>query len=141
MVNVLAWSACIIYFYMATSKDKALRYFIYVQGFMLFDILHAVLRLVKGGVFTTLLQVSSRLYVAFIILPYQINSQEVPNIFNYCMFTAWSVAEVVRYSYYLCKNSKIVKFLRYNLFIVLYPIGVCAGELPLIYRHYRLVGY
>lgn len=42
----------------------------------------------------------------------------------------WSLAEVNRYSYYLFKNP-ITTWLRYNAFIILYPLGV-YGEMALI---------
>jgi hypothetical protein len=35
----------------------------------------------------------------------------------------WAIADSVRYSYYLTKNE-IIAFLRYNLFLILYPTGV-----------------
>ena len=48
------------------------------------------------------------------------------------MLTAWCITEVIRYSYYavgLCQiNISILTWLRYTLFIVLYPLGV-TGEL------------
>jgi very-long-chain (3R)-3-hydroxyacyl-CoA dehydratase len=46
------------------------------------------------------------------------------------MATMWSIADIVRNVYYINK-SDTAAFLRYNLFIVLYPIGV-YGEMRVI---------
>ena len=40
------------------------------------------------------------------------------------VLVCWSVTEVVRYSFYTLKDAEILKHLRYNLFLVLYPFGV-----------------
>ena len=48
----------------------------------------------------------------------------------------WSIAEVIRYSFYLLKEFgieiRLLTWLRYSAFIVLYPFGV-AGELLTIW--------
>jgi len=53
------------------------------------------------------------------------------------MITAWSLSEIIRYSFYACKElggvPYVVEWVRYSGFIVLYPIGV-ASELTMIYR-------
>ena len=103
----------------------------YIQTFMLLDIVHAILKLSSGNIFATCLKVASRIYVVWAIVRYQPG----PNIWNYCMYAAWSFAEIIRYQYYIHKSTQgILLFLRYNAFIILYPIGIFAGEMPLIYR-------
>ncbi|GFP82359.1 probable very-long-chain (3r)-3-hydroxyacyl-coa dehydratase [Phtheirospermum japonicum] len=56
--------------------------------------------------------------------------QELPSVF--ITFVAWSLSEVIRYSHYAlnCIGSppNWITFIRYNAFIVLYPIGVFPGE-------------
>lgn len=70
-----------------------------------------------------------------LIIPFKNKNQQFC-IHDSIMFLAWSVTEVVRYNYYAYKDSRIMKLLRYNLFLVLYPIGVIGGEIPLIYQHF-----
>ena len=41
----------------------------------------------------------------------------------------WSMAQVNRYLYYLFKQSSITGFLRYNGFLILYPLGAVAETL------------
>ena len=53
------------------------------------------------------------------------------------MLVAWSVTEVVRYSYFVLSLSgfqpALVTWLRYNAFYVLYPLGI-SSECWLIYK-------
>ena len=57
------------------------------------------------------------------------------------MFFSWSTAEIIRYGYYLHKDSKLIKFLRYNVFIINYPIGVIIGEIITIVNFYQNSNY
>jgi very-long-chain (3R)-3-hydroxyacyl-CoA dehydratase len=108
-------------------------YFITVQSLMVLDIVHVLLRLTPGDFLTTLLQVASRLYLAWFILP----AQPAISRWNYVMFTAWSLAEIIRYFYYNVPTLKTLTFLRYSAFLVLYPLGVLTGELPLVWEHFQ----
>lgn len=53
------------------------------------------------------------------------------------MLIAWSVTEVVRYSFFVVNlsgySSSLVSWLRYNTFFVLYPLGI-SSECWLIYK-------
>ncbi len=99
----------------------------------LLEILHAKKGWVKSPVFTTALQISSRVFVLFWlnVIP---EAQQI-KLFGISGITivsvAWSITEIVRYSYYaislLNKEIKLLTFLRYTLFIVLYPLGI-TGE-------------
>lgn len=44
-----------------------------------------------------------------------------------CTMIPWSLADGTRYAYYIYHN-KIIAALRFNLFIVLYVVGVFLGE-------------
>ena len=48
------------------------------------------------------------------------------------MTLAWCIAEIIRSSYYLKRQSNLITWSRYNAFIICYPIGV-TSELYLIY--------
>jgi len=99
----------------------------------LLEILHAKQGWVKSPLFTTALQISSRVFVLFWlnVIPetYQIKIYGISGIT--IVSVAWSITEMVRYSYYATslfnKEIKGLTFLRYTLFIVLYPIGI-LGE-------------
>lgn len=99
----------------------------------LLEILHTKLGWVKSPIFTTTLQISSRVFVLFwlnvIPAEHQVLLLGISGIT--VVSVAWSITEMVRYSYYagslLNKEIKLLTFLRYTLFIVLYPIGI-TGE-------------
>ncbi|MBA0735707.1 hypothetical protein Gogos_019527 [Gossypium gossypioides] len=62
--------------------------------------------------------------------------QELPAVF--ITFFAWSLTEVIRYSHYALNISGCcpswLTYLRYTLFIVLYPMGLAPGEMWLMYQ-------
>jgi very-long-chain (3R)-3-hydroxyacyl-CoA dehydratase len=53
------------------------------------------------------------------------------------MLIAWSVTEVIRYSFFVVTlsgyNLGIISWLRYNMFFVLYPLGI-SSECWLVYK-------
>lgn len=137
-LQTLLWAAGLIFMlvtFISPDLTQYLnKYFIIIQSVMALDIVHAILRLVRGNIFATILQVGSRIYVVWMI----VSQQDSPNIFNYIMYTAWSLAEIIRYQYYIHKpNEGPLLFLRYNSFLILYPMGVLTGEMPLIYQNYQ----
>ncbi|MBT3583833.1 MAG: hypothetical protein HN509_02920 [Halobacteriovoraceae bacterium] len=94
---------------------------ILVQSLALLEILHVLLGLVKSSIFFTNIQVLGRLLYACFL--FSICRDLFPEDWIYltCIL-AWSMADTVRSLYYLTKN-KVTGFLRYNLFLILYPIG------------------
>jgi hypothetical protein len=103
------------------------------QGAAALEIVHAALRWVSSPVFTTFIQVFSRIFVlVFINLLAKDELISISGITGVMMVTvAWGITEVVRYGYYfvslLNKELRWLTFSRYTFFIVLYPVGV-AGE-------------
>jgi very-long-chain (3R)-3-hydroxyacyl-CoA dehydratase len=97
------------------------------------EILHAATGLVRSAVPTTFIQVMSRLIVLWGAV--EIGSKSVTSSWWFSqMVVAWSLSELVRYSYYLVglfKGKKIpavLTWLRYSAFLVLYPMGI-TGEI------------
>merc|ERR1712131_43583 len=99
------------------------------------EILHPIVGLVKTSVITTMFQVSSRLFIIWGVLGPVPRTQH--SIGFILLLTAWSITEVLRYSYYAFNQLNMVPYfltyLRYTLFIVLYPIGV-TGEIMCVIR-------
>ncbi len=108
------------------------------QGAAVLEILHAALKWVSSPVFTTLIQVFSRIFVlVFINLLARNEMISFAGIDGVMMITvAWGVTEIIRYSFYFfsLRNSEIkaLTFLRYTLFIGLYPLGVTGEWLILL---------
>lgn len=98
------------------------------------EIIHAAVGLVKSNPVITGLQIFSRVFILWAILHSFVEAQRSFGL--PLLLVAWTVTEIVRYSYYalnlLRLNVSIVTWLRYTLFIVLYPIGV-TGELLCCY--------
>ncbi|KAI9750282.1 MAG: hypothetical protein M1815_001889 [Lichina confinis] len=109
------------------------------------EVLHSLTGLVRSSPVTTVIQVASRfLLVWFIAYPFP----DVARSPVYtCMILAWSLTEVVRYTYFyrLLSSSRPssqqsaaglldgwLTWLRYNTFYILYPLGI-ASEAYLIY--------
>ncbi|KAI9166773.1 putative very-long-chain (3R)-3-hydroxyacyl-CoA dehydratase [Paramyrothecium foliicola] len=90
---------------------------------------------VRAPLFTTLMQVASRfLLVWAVVHPFPFLAQSP---FYSSMLVAWSVTEVIRYSYFAFNLSglqpRILTWLRYNTFYILYPIGILS-ECALIWK-------
>ncbi|KAI8870219.1 Ptplb-like protein [Ramicandelaber brevisporus] len=105
---------------------------IIVQSFAILEVIHADRGLVQSDVFTTLAQVFSRLFVTWGVL-FTVDHPDHYMHWSFAMMTiSWSLTESIRYSYYalnLIGNAPYaLLWLRYTLFMILYPTGV-AGEL------------
>lgn len=93
------------------------------------------LGLLRSSLFTTIVQVSSRILLVWGIA----NRFEAPqtSLAYSSMLVAWSVTEVYRYSYYMTnimgRTPRFLKWLRYNTFFVLYPLGA-GSEAWCIYQ-------
>ena len=104
------------------------------QTIQLIEVVHAVLRFVPSSPITTFIQILSRLVLVWGVLvpiPEARYSVGVP-----MLLIAWSIAECTRYFYYgfhLYESAPYFStWLRYSLFLVLYPTGV-TGELLTTY--------
>jgi len=96
------------------------------------EVLHAMLGLVKSRVPTMAVQIASRVgVVALICLVPEVQTHWVLTL----LLFSWAITEVVRYSFYTLYLFQAVPYLlswlRYSLFIVLYPSGV-SGEVGTI---------
>ncbi|KAK3295820.1 tyrosine phosphatase-like protein [Chaetomium fimeti] len=98
------------------------------QTFAIMEVVHALTGVVPAPVFTTAMQVASRLFLMWAVcFPFpQLNV----NIFYSTMLCAWSLTEVMRYSYFALKQINAVPawlhWLRYSAFLVLYPVGISS---------------
>jgi len=109
-----------------------------IQSCATLEVIHALLHLVRSGVLTTLMQVSSRLCIVLYILP---TFPVVGNSSIYAsMVLAWSCTEVIRYAHYACGlvgiKADALEWLRYSTFYVLYPIGA-GSEAAVMFLAFR----
>eukprot|EP01117_Protostelium_nocturnum_P002818 TRINITY_DN13737_c0_g1_i1.p1 TRINITY_DN13737_c0_g1~~TRINITY_DN13737_c0_g1_i1.p1 ORF type:complete len:217 (+),score=79.31 TRINITY_DN13737_c0_g1_i1:54-704(+) len=105
----------------------------FFQGAAVLEVLHSVLGLVNSPFVTAAIQIASRVFLAA-VAAYSSDAQK--SAFITLMVTSWSITEVVRYLFYFLNLYKKVPnflvWLRYSLFLVLYPSGV-AGEVGTLY--------
>mmetsp|Transcript_42488 Transcript_42488/g.104426 ORF Transcript_42488/g.104426 Transcript_42488/m.104426 type:complete len:195 (+) Transcript_42488:3-587(+) len=105
------------------------------QWFAVMEVVHAGLGMVRSPVGTTGVQVFSRLVLVEVLNGLSVKQAEGVAPFIAAMSIAWSVTEVVRYPFYglgiLGMCPKFLTFLRYTLFLVLYPMGV-SGEMGVL---------
>jgi len=105
----------------------------FFQSLAIMELIHSILGIVRANPVTTFVQVVSRLQlilVHFYIEEARVSQGMIPMVF------AWGLVEVVRYLY-LALNMfgiapRILTWLRYTLFYVLYPLGV-YGEMRVLY--------
>lgn len=113
------------------------------QSMAILEVVHCAIGIVRSSVMLTFSQVFSRVFLTWAIL-YSLPAARTSYGFPLVLF-AWSLTEIVRYMYYFLSLIGILPqfltFLRYTLFIVLYPLGV-TGEmlcyfsvLPLVKQH------
>ncbi|MCJ1308961.1 hypothetical protein MMC25_002616 [Agyrium rufum] len=117
----------------------------WTQTLMLLEVVHSALGLIRSPLPTALMQVSSRILLVYPVVTWhpEIATSSFYSIFYSTMLFAWSVTEVVRYSYFLL-NLKFgvpgfLTWARYNLFFVLYPVGI-TSEVILIWKAGELEG-
>ncbi|XP_043930849.1 very-long-chain (3R)-3-hydroxyacyl-CoA dehydratase 2 [Protopterus annectens] len=113
------------------SIEKPLKFF---QTGALLEILHCAAGIVPSSVVLTGFQVMSRVFLTWAVTD---SVKEVQGEDSVLLFViAWTITEIIRYSFYtfslLNHLPYLIKWARYTLFIVLYPMGV-TGELLTIY--------
>jgi very-long-chain (3R)-3-hydroxyacyl-CoA dehydratase len=105
-----------------------------VQSCAILEVLHVLLGFVRSPLPTTLAQVASRLFLVWGITERFPVAQHNPIYAS--MVLAWSITEVIRYSFYACTllgyEPSVLLWLRYTTFYVLYPMGA-GSEAALIY--------
>ncbi|XP_062620250.1 very-long-chain (3R)-3-hydroxyacyl-CoA dehydratase 3-like [Saccostrea cucullata] len=96
------------------------------QTAAIMEILHPMLGLVKSSAVAPLMQVLGRNFILFVIILHEENIQTAPIVFF--LLLTWSLIEVVRYPFYMLAvlNQKvyIVTWLRYTMWMPLYPLGI-----------------
>nr|XP_034324775.1 very-long-chain (3R)-3-hydroxyacyl-CoA dehydratase 3 [Crassostrea gigas] len=96
------------------------------QTAAIMEILHPMLGLVKSGALAPLMQVLGRNFILFVIILHEENIQSAPLVFF--LLLTWSLIEVVRYPFYMLavldKKIYVVTWLRYTLWMPLYPVGI-----------------
>lgn len=121
---IALWSYVITNFKTISVDEVSL-----IQSVGVFEILLIMAGTIKTKLFTAVFQLISRLLFAWYFFHTGIHHELAFN--GMCVF--WSLSEIARCSYNLCKTSKFITHVRYNLFFIGYPTGVLS-ELTYIYN-------
>lgn len=125
--------------------DRGSKALLVAQGLAVFEIMNSVLGIAGSNWLLTTLQVSSRLLVMGILV---LMASTCPcagwESWGYPLITvAWGLTEVVRAVHYLAgllgKEWSAVNWMRYSLFLVLYPTGV-TGEFLILFGFWQWRG-
>lgn len=106
------------------------------QNAAVLEAVHIILGLVPSNLMVTILQVASRVIIVCGVLLATPETYAASSFgLSLCM-VAWSITEIIRYLYYFMNLINFIPYpllwLRYTLFIILYPIGI-TGELLCLY--------
>ncbi|KAI9632921.1 tyrosine phosphatase-like protein [Dioszegia hungarica] len=100
----------------------------WTQTLAVLEVVHAALGWVRSPILTTASQVASRVYTVWGVV------EAVPKTHSNPLFTtmllAWSLTEVIRYTYYATSllgiKIRALDWLRYTTFLPLYPLGAAS---------------
>uniref|UniRef100_A0A3Q3NED7 Very-long-chain (3R)-3-hydroxyacyl-CoA dehydratase n=1 Tax=Labrus bergylta TaxID=56723 RepID=A0A3Q3NED7_9LABR len=106
----------------------------FCQMMAVLEVINPLLGLVKTGFFPSMIQVAGRNVILFVIFGSLEDMQNKPVVFF--VFYLWSTIEIFRYPFYMlaCMGTdwKLLTWLRYSLWIPLYPLGVLAEAVAVI---------
>ncbi|CAK9056239.1 unnamed protein product [Durusdinium trenchii] len=135
-LQMLGWSSALFLIGSqgAPAAEAVISKFTYFQ---IAEILHAVLGMVPSNPVTTAMQITSRVgAVQIVAAAASAASRSAMLPWMTLFYVAWSITEVVRYSYYALNTAGVqlspLTWLRYSTFLLLYPAGV-TGELGTVY--------
>ncbi|EGV65007.1 PTPLA-domain-containing protein [Yamadazyma tenuis] len=107
-----------------------------IQTVALVEVVNAATGIVRASLFTTGMQVYSRLLVVWGIWQFLPESPANDHWSYISVTIAWALSEIVKYSYHASSLMGNVPywlaFIRYTAFIVLYPVGV-GSEMLIMY--------
>lgn len=129
--QLLLWSACLLSLIVTqirtgdhcTVFGSCVRWARYGQLLSSLEVVHASLGLAGGAASTAFVQQLGRNAVLFGVLAYV---QLLPCTSAVVLLGAWALADIVRYLFYIDGSRFVLIWLRYTLFIVLYPVGIGA---------------
>lgn len=114
--------------------------FYIMQAAQCIEVIHPILGIMKGGALMPFFQIAGRAFVLFLMIGKEPKVQSEPVLF--VLFLAWSSIEIIRYPYYISqlykKENKIITWLRYSAWIVLYPVGMIS-EAIINYKNLALI--
>lgn len=136
IINLIGWSSVLLSVglnlfvdplaFMTADITLFLRILQVTQLLQISDILVALFGKTQGSLVGAFFQILGRNIVSLLFM-----SDETHHIKFALVAIIWSIADINRYLYYIFKDSFLTGFLRYNGFLLLYPLGI-TGEMFVI---------
>uniref|UniRef100_A0A8C1X4L6 Very-long-chain (3R)-3-hydroxyacyl-CoA dehydratase n=2 Tax=Cyprinus carpio TaxID=7962 RepID=A0A8C1X4L6_CYPCA len=106
----------------------------FCQMLAIMEVINPAVGLVKTGIMPAFIQVMGRNFILFVIFGTLADMQNKPVVFF--VFYLWSMIEIFRYPFYMlvCIDTewKLLTWLKYTIWIPLYPLGVLAEAVAVI---------
>ncbi|KAH9524876.1 Very-long-chain (3R)-3-hydroxyacyl-CoA dehydratase [Bulinus truncatus] len=107
------------------------------QAVSFLEIIHVFFKLVHSQILTTVLQVSGRNFILFFLILQEPRLQISP--LCWYLFLTWSFIEIIRYPFYILQllnlKLKFLIWLRYSVWIILYPLGIkTCSEAAIVFQ-------
>lgn len=145
-ISAVAWAALghHVYETWASSGPAALpsrtvKALCMVQTLAVLEVLHVLLGLVPSQLLSTVMQIATRLFVAWVPGYYFVHNSILSpwTMWGYvAVVVAWTLSDLTRYIYYtvnlLGLKATPLLWCRYTFFLLLYPVGT-AGEMAMIW--------
>lgn len=145
-LSAVAWAAFANQVYetfkssdLAAIPSRTIKTLCIVQTLALLEVLHVILGLVPSQLFSTVMQIASRLFITWVPGYYFITSSAASPLKKWgylAIIVAWTLSDLTRYIYYTLNlfgiNGGPLLWCRYTFFLVLYPIGT-VGEVIMIW--------
>jgi very-long-chain (3R)-3-hydroxyacyl-CoA dehydratase len=108
------------------SFDRVGRPLGYVQAAAAIEILHALFRMTNSSVLINVIQIGARNLLIWVYL-LAFGTSEMRHHFAFSsMALAWALADGLRYAFYLFPKNRPLRWARYSMFYLLYPIGAAS---------------
>jgi very-long-chain (3R)-3-hydroxyacyl-CoA dehydratase len=131
LVNLLGWTYLLVQTeielvfnledYVTSDISLSLSILRVIQLLQISDIILLLMGKAKGNLMAAFFQILGRNIVTLFVI-----EENTGRLVYAFVVIVWSIAEVNRYLYYIFKDSPITGFLRYNGFLILYPLGAVA---------------
>ena len=129
LINLTGWTFLLVHielellfnlqeYYSSPISPTTLMVLRAVQLLQAFDIVLMLVGISKGNIVASFFQIIGRNFVTLFVM-----EEDGDRMRFAAIVIIWSIADVNRYLYYLFKNNSITGFLRYNSFLILYPLG------------------
>jgi len=133
LYNIISFIGWILIIFFNIRLNPNLLIIQIIQSFAIFDVIFAYFKIIKTNFITSFIQILSRYFIVW--GPFTFGY--VPKNVVIILTTVWGLADSIRYLYYINSKNYYFKWLRYNMFIVLYPLGIIFELISLYYSFFR----